>query len=77
MVITAVYLDEMYGKYLEEDNRTASEKIKDSYSDLWKCFDDYISAISEEYFKNGFRYALEQTKKNAPECGNTEGQKQA
>ena len=39
MVITAVYLDEMYGKYLEEDNRTASEKIKDSYSDLWKCFD--------------------------------------
>ena len=52
-------MSKIYGEYCETINEMASEQVRENYKAYNGAFDEYISAISEDSFSKGFRYALE------------------
>lgn len=51
-------MNKIYEEYCETINEVASEEVQESYSAHNKAFDEYIAAVSENSFLNGFRHAL-------------------
>lgn len=50
-------LNEMYSKYLENDETVANKEIRDSYSNMYTMFENYLACVSEFEFKKVFQYA--------------------
>lgn len=51
-------LNKMYEDYLEKDNCSVSQQVKEDYQKLDQTFNDYIASVAEDSWKKGFRYAL-------------------
>lgn len=47
-----------YEKYLEDNNDTAPEAVRDAYTTLHESIDNYISTVSDFEWKCGFNHAL-------------------
>ena len=52
-------MSKIYGEYCETINEVVSEQVRENYKTYNSAFDEYISAISEDSFSKGFRFALE------------------
>lgn len=51
-------INKEYGKYLEDINELASEKVMETYKEMIRVFGEYIGAIAEDQWKKGFQHAM-------------------
>lgn len=49
-----------YDKFLEEVKGPASEETRTCYKTLNRWFEEYISAVQEDLFRQAFQYGYEQ-----------------
>lgn len=57
-------LDKYYDKFMDEIQETSDDTRK-SYENMCHWFDEYVSAVTEEIFKQAFQYGYEQGMKDA------------
>lgn len=48
-------LEKIYGEYCE-NRATASEDVKKTYDEMHLAFDEYLSAVQEDQFRNAFMF---------------------
>ena len=58
-------LDRYYDEFMENVQESASDDVQKAYGDMSHWFDEYLSAIQEDVFKQAFQYGYEQGLKDA------------
>lgn len=47
---------EIYDEFLDCNNETASEEIRQSYADMYSVFEEYLCAIQEDTFRRAYEF---------------------
>lgn len=61
-------LSEIYEEYINSTNICASDNTHKAYSSMNDAFNDYLSSIEEDSWKEGFLYAVSLAKKGVSLC---------
>lgn len=56
--VTEKELDQIYNEYLENVNWPASEHTRSCREEHSRALDEYVAAVYEDAFKNGYKYAM-------------------
>ena len=56
---------DLYGHYNEGEPEQASQNVRDTYHQMNMAEENYIAAVSEQCFAEGFRYAISLRKEGA------------
>lgn len=46
----------LYEEFLESDNESAPQEVKESYSEIGNAFEQYLCAVQEEMFRKAFEF---------------------
>lgn len=71
--MTEKEFDKVYDEYREKENWPAPPTVTNAYRALIGALDDYISAVVESEFKNGFEYAIQKMEKEEKQHDKTKG----
>lgn len=58
-------IDEYYNEFMENVQESASDDVRKGYSNMCGWFDEYLSAVQEDMFRQAFQYGYEQGLKEA------------
>lgn len=56
--VTEKELDQIYNEYLENVNWPVSEHTISCREEHYHALDEYLAAVYEDAFKNGYKYAM-------------------
>lgn len=56
--VTEKALDQIYNEYLENVSWPASEQTINHREEHCRALDEYVAAVYEDAFKNGYKYAM-------------------